>query len=119
MFPGLAKYVNHYEGIAPLPNVCAIEGFDSLGTGMGQGTVVKLFALRTINKGDQLCLDYGPMYHEYDWEAAWEAKQESYATKLGLESYGEAPAKCQREGCHKVCGREKDENTVENIILFL
>ena len=72
---GLGKYLNCYDGLAASPNVGAYEVIGYLGYGMAQDLLVKFFALRDIMPGEQLLIDYGPMYDGYDWEAAWKIRQ--------------------------------------------
>ncbi|KAK3248702.1 hypothetical protein CYMTET_41841 [Cymbomonas tetramitiformis] len=72
---GWAKYINCYNGIAESPNVVAHEVQGSLGYGMAQGLLVKFFAVRDITPGEQLLIDYGSMYADYDWEAAYAVRK--------------------------------------------
>lgn len=79
---GLGKYVNHYHGIAERPNVVVFDVWDSLNVGTSEGWIVKFFALRTIQSGEQLLLDYGEDYDNYDWQAVCDARLVTYRSAI-------------------------------------
>eukprot|EP00899_Mesostigma_viride_P019578 jgi/Mesvir1/27621/Mv07353-RA.1 len=77
-----SRYLNHFQGLAPAPNVVAREVIDA-DLGLLQ---VAFFsgAGRAIAPGEQLVIDYGPQYAQYDWEAAERARADAAAAAAAL-----------------------------------
>lgn len=54
--------MNHYKGVADMPNVAPREVFGDRGGHFGEGLMVEMTAMSDIQPGEQLLFDYGPHY---------------------------------------------------------
>lgn len=89
-----SRYLNHFYGLAARPSVIAAEEKREEG-----GLDVVFYTTADVKAGEQLLLDYGDLYLNYDWEGLLAAKSKSMCVgrlRVGWCAHDRRPYMCPR-----------------------